>query len=125
MPASATLSASGKAHSCSVSGPVNAEVHHWLVGSARSAISRPACTGVLPGRAPTGKLAAMLPFAGRAGRDDRGARVALGDPLLVAHRGRVLAGAGRAADRDQAHDERGHRKGARASSSFIHAHTSI
>ena len=68
IPPSATLTANGKAHIGWVSGPVRAEVHHWLVGSARPARSGPACTGALVGRIPAGSVPAMLPLP-----DGRGA----------------------------------------------------
>src|SRR2546423_10190145 len=61
MPPAVACTASGCAHSGWLSGPVSAEVHHWLVGSAVPVSPGPAWTGALVGTAPAGGAAAVPP----------------------------------------------------------------
>src|SRR5438874_8568009 len=61
IPPAVTCSANGCAHSGWLSGPVSADVHHWLVGSAVPASPGPAWTGALVGTIPAGGTAAIPP----------------------------------------------------------------
>ena len=60
MPSAVTRTASGCAQIGWLSGPVRAEVHHWLVGNAEPR-PWPACAGPWPGRAGPGRSGATLP----------------------------------------------------------------
>jgi hypothetical protein len=62
IPPEVAWTASGWAYIGWLHGPVNAEVHHWLVGRARPVSSSPACAGPAPGRLPAGSSGATLPL---------------------------------------------------------------
>src|SRR5439155_23983412 len=61
IPPTTAWTANGCTQTGWLSGPVSAEVHHWLVGRARPASSLPACTGVLLGLIPAGVPVPRLP----------------------------------------------------------------
>src|SRR3954466_3562962 len=71
-PAGSARTASGWVQIGWVLGPVSAELHHWLVGSAWPARS-PAWVGDLVGVEPGGSVSAMLPRPVTLGTSSRGA----------------------------------------------------